>query len=67
MADPVRDPEIPDLLSLQEAATELGYASKQALLNRVDRGEIACARVGTTYAFRAALIAELKAAERPAD
>jgi hypothetical protein len=66
MADLVRDPEIPDLLSLQEAATELGYASKQSLLNRVTRGEVACAKIGTGYVFRAALIEELAAAERPA-
>ncbi|MEK8108638.1 hypothetical protein NKG94_34380 [Micromonospora sp. M12] len=66
MADPVRDPEIPDLYSLQEAATRLGYASKQSLLNRVARGEVACARVGTGYAFRAALIDELATAEQPA-
>lgn len=61
MADLKRDPQIPELLSLQEAATELGYASKQGLLNRVAKGEIECAKAGTTYVFRADLIAELKA------
>ena len=62
---PVRDPDIPALLSLAQAAAELGYASKQALLNRVARGEVACARVGNSWVFRADLIAELKAAEVP--
>ncbi|MFD6565412.1 hypothetical protein [Micromonospora profundi] len=65
MAKFVRDPNIPDLLSLREAAAELGYDSKQGLLNRVARGEVACVMVGGSYAFRATLIAELKAAERP--
>ena len=65
MANFVRDPEIPDLLSLREAATELGYDSKQGLLNRIARGEVACVMVGGSYAIRAALVAELKAAERP--
>ena len=65
MAEYVRDPDIPDLLSLGEAAAELGYNSKQGLLNRVARREVACIMVGNSYAFRAALIAELKAAERP--
>lgn len=67
MADPVRDPEIPDLYSLQQATTRLGYASKQSLLNRVARGEVACARVGNAYVFRAALIEELAATEQPGD
>ncbi|MEU7590666.1 hypothetical protein AB0A95_30790 [Micromonospora sp. NPDC049230] len=67
MTGPVRDPEIPDLLSLQQATTELRYASKQSLLNRYNRGEIAGIRVGTSIAFRAALIAEIKAAEQPDD
>ncbi|MGC4769185.1 hypothetical protein ACLQ25_09420 [Micromonospora sp. DT44] len=67
MADPVRDPEIPDLYSLQQATTRLGYASKQSLLNRVTRGEVACARVGNSYVFRAALIDQLAATEVAAD
>ena len=67
MAEPVRDPHIPDLLSLQQAATRLGYNSKQGLLNRVHRGEIPCARVGTAVVFRAEVIEALAAAEVPAD
>lgn len=63
MTHHVRDPDIPDLLSLAQATARLGYASKQSLLNRVTRGEIPCARVGTAVVFRAALIEQLAAAE----
>lgn len=63
MADHARDPNIPELLSLREAATALDYNSKQGLLDRVARGEIPCARVGNSWVFRADLIAELKATE----
>lgn len=67
MAEPVRDPQIPDLLSLQQASTRLGYSSKQSLLNRYNRGEIPGYRVGTAVVFRAEVIEALAADELPSD
>ncbi|MCT2280879.1 helix-turn-helix domain-containing protein [Micromonospora chalcea] len=50
-----RDPKIPDLVSIQEAADLLGI-SKQAVHKRVDRGQLVGAPVGNTYVFRRVVI-----------
>ncbi|MEU7978268.1 hypothetical protein AB0B63_07020 [Micromonospora sp. NPDC049081] len=60
---PARDPQIPELLTLPEAAARLGYSSRQALLNRYNRGEVPGAEAGRSIIFRADLIDEMARAE----
>ncbi|AEI11801.1 excisionase family DNA-binding protein [Cellulomonas gilvus] len=54
---------MPDLLSVTEAAEQLGV-SRQAVLQRIEAGKLAAARVGTTWAIPADAVAVLQA-ERP--
>lgn len=54
-ATPSRDPRIPDLVSLQEAADILGI-SKQATLKRALAGQLLGARAGNAWVFRRALV-----------
>lgn len=61
--EPARDPEIPELLTLPEAAARLGYSSRQSLLTRYNRGEIPGLAVGRSIVFRADLIDQMAAAE----
>ncbi len=51
MADPPRDPRIPDLVSLHEAAEIMGM-TRQAAHKMVTKGQLRGARVGTTWVFR---------------
>ncbi|MDG4798996.1 hypothetical protein [Micromonospora sp. WMMD980] len=67
MGNPTIDPDIPRLYSLAEAATRLGYSSKQGLHKRLAAGEIPCGRVGTTFVLRADLIDALAEQERPTE
>ncbi|MFG1847760.1 helix-turn-helix domain-containing protein [Micromonospora carbonacea] len=56
MTNPLpRDPKIPDLVSLQEAAEILGI-SKQAVHKRVEAAQLVGARVGTAWVFRRAVV-----------
>ncbi|MEU4777455.1 helix-turn-helix domain-containing protein [Micromonospora sp. NPDC023633] len=55
MTSPPRDPKIPDLVSLQEAADILGM-SKQAALKRAERGQLLGARAGNAWVFRRAVV-----------
>jgi hypothetical protein len=52
---PPRDPRIPDLVSLQEAADILGI-SKQATLKRAMAGQLLGARAGNAWVFRRVLV-----------
>ncbi|WP_431895898.1 helix-turn-helix domain-containing protein [Micromonospora haikouensis] len=52
---PPRDPRIPDLVSLQEAADILGI-SKQAVHKRVEAAQLLGARVGNAWVFRRAVV-----------
>lgn len=47
--------EVPSLLSVPQAATELGI-SRQAVLKRIDAGSLAATRVGSVWAVPAAAI-----------
>lgn len=55
MADPPRDQRIPDLVSLQEAAT-IASMTRQGFHKLVMRGEIRGARIGSTWVFRRAAV-----------
>lgn len=55
MSTPPRDPKIPDLVSLQEAADILGI-SKQAVHKRVEAAQLVGARVGTAWVFRRSVV-----------
>ncbi|MEV4521495.1 helix-turn-helix domain-containing protein [Micromonospora tulbaghiae] len=55
MTSEPRDPKIPDLLSLQEAADLLGI-SKQAVHKRAERGQLLGARAGNAWVFRRAVV-----------
>lgn len=59
MADPPRDPRIPDLVSLHEAADILGL-SRQYAHRIVMRGELRGARIGTTWVFRRVAVEKYK-------
>lgn len=50
-----RDPKIPDLLSLTEAAEMLGI-SRQAVHKRAMRGQLLGAQVGGTWVFRRVVV-----------
>lgn len=54
MTAPPRDPRIPDLVSLQEAADIIGI-SKQAVLKRIMARQLPAARVGTAWVLRRAV------------
>lgn len=56
----VRDPKIPDLVSMTEAAEMLGI-SRQAMRKRAERGQIAGAQIGEAgvWVFRRALVKEV--------
>ncbi|MEW2442770.1 helix-turn-helix domain-containing protein [Micromonospora marina] len=56
-----RDPKIPDLVSIQEAAAILGI-SKQAVHKRIDRGQLVGAPVGSTYVLRRAVVEAARSA-----
>lgn len=62
MSSEPRDPRIPDLVSLQEAADLLGI-SKQAVHKRAEHGQLLGARAGNAWVFRRALV---EAARQPA-
>lgn len=57
VADPPRDPRIPDLVGLQEAAEIMGV-SKQAAHKMVRKAQLRGARVGnsTTWVFRRSVV-----------
>lgn len=57
MEDPPRDPRIPDLVGLQEAARIMGV-SKQAAHKMVMKAQLKGARVGksTTWVFRRSVV-----------
>ncbi|MFF3867336.1 helix-turn-helix domain-containing protein [Micromonospora sp. NPDC001898] len=61
---PPRDPKIPDLVSLQEAADILGI-SKQAVHKRVEASQLVGARVGTAWVFRRSVVEAARPAPAP--
>lgn len=62
-----RDPEIPDLLSMTEAADMIGI-SRQAMRKRAERGQVAGAVIGeaNVWVFRRELIEQIAGPERAA-
>ncbi len=66
MADPPRDPRIPDLVSLHEAAEILGY-TRQYTHRIVMRGELRGARIGTTWVFRRTAVEKYRKARDEED
>lgn len=66
-ASPVnRDPKIPDLVNLVEAAEILGM-SKQATKKRADLGKIPGARVGPGWVFRRSVVVAIRDATQTKD
>lgn len=59
MADPPRDPRIPDLTSLSEAAEILGV-SRAAVHKMVIKGRLRGARVGAGWVFRRVVVEKLR-------
>lgn len=55
MTQPPRDPRIPDLVSLAEAAQLMGM-SRQAAHKMVMKGQLRGAQVGGTWVFRRAVV-----------
>lgn len=61
----IRDPEIPDLVDLTEAAATLGI-SRQAMHKRAAKGNPAGAQVGGGWVFRRVVV-EAAAAQKKTD
>jgi excisionase family DNA binding protein len=59
MTDPPRDPHIPDLVSLKEAAEILGV-SRQMTHKLAVKGELRGARVGEAWAFRRVAVQRMR-------
>lgn len=59
VTEPPRDPRIPDLVSLTEAAEILGI-SRQGAHKRADRGQLLGAKVGGTWVFRRVVVEAAK-------
>lgn len=57
-----RDPEIPDLVSLTEAAAIL-QSTRPAAFKRATRGNMPGAQAGTTFVFRREVVEEIAARE----
>jgi hypothetical protein len=55
MENPPRDPRIPDLVSLAEAA-KIMRMTKQAAHKMVLKGQLRGARIGTTWVFRRVVV-----------
>lgn len=55
MTGPPRDPRIPELVSLTEAARIMGV-SRQMAHKMVENGQLRGAQVGTTWVFRKAVV-----------
>jgi hypothetical protein len=64
MTDLPRDPRIPDLVSVTEAAVELDM-TPQGVRKAAARGQLLGAKVGGTWVFRRAVIDRAKARRRP--
>ncbi|WP_320069589.1 helix-turn-helix domain-containing protein [Micromonospora sp. RTGN7] len=63
-ATPPRDPRIPDLVSLQEAADILGI-SKQAVHKRIKAAQLVGAQVGSAWVFRRSVVEAARPAPAP--
>ncbi len=58
--EPTRDPRIPDLVSLTEAA-EILHITRQAAHLRAQNGQLKGALVGKTWVFRRAVVEAARA------
>lgn len=61
MASTPHDPQLPPLMSVTEAAAELGV-TRQAILKMAGNGHLLGRRAGSTWVFRAAVIRAAKRA-----